>query len=153
MSYQHTNRQTTVFSLPCFFFTNYFCLFKVSLSKKDAALYLILHALSILASFIISSSLKVCVSMRDATLFLMLCSLSLLSTSHPQHYRQQTVTLPPTDLVLKVRVSTMGQQQGAELSAALLSRLVERSEAPPVRCIHCCLESDEQGGDVQVSVR
>ncbi|MPC17674.1 hypothetical protein E2C01_010538 [Portunus trituberculatus] len=68
--------------------------------------------------------------------------------------RQPTVTrAPSTDLVLKVRVSTMGQQQGTELSAALLCCLMEGSETPPVCGIHCCLESDEKGSDVQVSTQ
>lgn len=60
--------------------------------------------------------------------------------------------LPPTDLVLEVGVSTVGQQEGTELGATFLCSLVKRSEAPAVRGVHRCLEPDEQRSDVQVAV-
>ncbi len=44
----------------------------------------------------------------------------------------------------------MEDQEGAELSAALLSRLMKGSEAPPVCGIHQAVELDEHGSNIHM---
>ena len=47
----------------------------------------------------------------------------------------------------------MSQQKGAQLGPALLCRLMERCESPLVSCIDHCAVPNQEGCDVQVSVR
>lgn len=48
-----------------------------------------------------------------------------------------------TNLVLEIGISTMGQQEGTQLSSPFLCSFMEGGEAPPVSGINRRLEPDE----------
>ena len=53
-------------------------------------------------------------------------------------------------LVLHGGVGAVGQEQGTQLGAALLRRLVQRGEGPLVRGVHTGVELNEQGSNVHM---
>ena len=55
-------------------------------------------------------------------------------------------------LVFQGRVSSVGQEQSAELGPALLGRLVQWGEAPLVGGVDNCGVLDEEGGNVKMAV-
>jgi len=57
------------------------------------------------------------------------------------------------NLILHRRVGAMSEKQRAKLGPTFLGGLVQRSEGPTVSGIHRCVAFDEQGCDLDVSIR